>query len=305
MRRLYTEAKALRSAQFWIVLPMTVVIAVLALNVPQLELLNVLWAALAFVVLRYVVEPRTEALLKSAARIQEAFDCEVLELPANPEKTGCEPDPEEVIKAARRHDGSVGGRDDVKDWYEPAEIAALPLHLARIVCLRQNCRWDGELRRRFVVLVTIASAGVGLLVLGVPTLLDWTLRDWWLFVFAPLFPLLELGWSEIRAQNDAAARVDNLKERLAHLWRDALLSLTPTNCTQRTRDLQDVIFEHRSSAQPVPDRLYNRLRQKIQRETVEGITAMMREATAAMPQEDHAASGDAPTPAQRQDPTQE
>jgi len=148
-RALYSQAKGLRVAQFAVVLPVTIGLAVMVLLAPSLELLNIGWAVIALLVMRFYVEQREQRLLDTAARIQEAFDCDVLEIERHPSHTGLEPDPEEIAEAARRHDQKEGGRDRLRDWYEPREIERLPLHLGRIVCQRQNCRWNGTQRARF------------------------------------------------------------------------------------------------------------------------------------------------------------
>jgi hypothetical protein len=282
-RALYSQAKRLRVAQFAVVLPVTIGLAVMVLLLPSLELLNIGWAVIALLVMRFYVEQREERLLDTAARIQEAFDCDVLAIERHPSHTGPEPDPEEIAEAARGHDRKEGGRERLRDWYEPPEIGTLPLHLGRIVCQRQNCRWDATQRARFAHVLFLALAIVGALSIAVPVLLDWSVRDWPLYIVAPLLPLAELTWSEIRAQRNAANRIGGIKDRLVALWFDALAGLPPDACATRSRELQDGIFTHRAGTQPVPDWFYGRLQQDISETATQGAQDMIAEALRRFP----------------------
>jgi hypothetical protein len=261
-RALYAQAKRLMAWQFFLIVPITGVIAVVSVAFRDWELVAVAWAVLALAARYLYFEPRQEALRTEAARTQEAFDCDVLELDRRSSRTGPEPGPEVVAGAAREYERRGGHREGLKDWYAPA-VADLPLHLARLVCQRQNCWWDGSLRRAYADWLLALLVGMTVLGLTVGALADWGVRECLLRVILPLVPLYELGLSERRSQWKAAERVDKLHQRGLDLWNMALAGLDPAACREGSRELQDGIYEHRAGTQPVPDVLYGLLRDRM------------------------------------------
>ena len=81
--------------------------------------------------------PQQKRVMTKAAKIQEAFDCDVpWPEPAVRSMSATAEDSERnygvVEPSARRSQG------ELKDWYPPA-VGQLPLPLARAVCQRANC----------------------------------------------------------------------------------------------------------------------------------------------------------------------
>ena len=100
-------------------------------------------------------------LLKTAAKISERYDCDLLQLKWNNFAVG-KPADAEVIADYERRNGSNKG---LIDWYPP--IAGLaPLWIGRIVCQRANLFYDLALRRQWakILLWVTSIVIIGILV---------------------------------------------------------------------------------------------------------------------------------------------
>jgi hypothetical protein len=245
---------------------------------PSLKATAASWGLLVVLADLFWLTPWQKRLRDLAARIQEAFDCDVLELPWNEVKAGVRPDPELVKEQSDRYGrGAAARMPSLRDWYAPI-VSDLPIHLGRIACQRTNCWWDGKQRRRyasgvisFVVVVVIATFFVSLgTVSSVP--------DFILILIAPLAPLLLLGIRHYHEQTEAATRADRLKEHSERLWTDALLGEAKTKAATRSRSLEDEILEHRRKSPTVFDWIFRRLRPAYESQMIFGIESLVLEA---------------------------
>jgi hypothetical protein len=222
--------------------------------------------------------PWQKRLRDSGARVQEAFDCDVLELPWNEMKAGSRPDPELVKEQSDRYERSVAVRmPPLRDWYAPI-VSDLPIHIGRVACQRTNCWWDGKQRRRYAI-------GVGSIVVIVVTVTIFaavgvmsSVPDLILLVFGPLAPFIVLGIRQYHEQSEAATRADRLKEYSERLWADAIVGQAKTKIATQSRSLQDEILEHRRKSPMVFDWIFRRLRPAYEAQMVFGIESLVREA---------------------------
>lgn len=260
-RYLYSRAKAALSLQFAIVVILAVVLATLGAVCPRL----VKWAALygigAAIADAMFLEKWKKRLQWDAARVQEAFDCEVFKLEWNGLEVGSRPDIELINEAAsefaRQQDS-----DQLKDWY-PLAVRDLPLCLARLVCQRSNCQFDKGLRSRF------SGAITGILCVSVPVvfvialLAGLDVEQLVLVILAPLLPLILWAIREVQNQKQAIDTLDRLKNTVNNLWENVLKGqLNEDQCAQESRKLQDAIFAHRSTSPLIFDFVYRSLRQQ-------------------------------------------
>ena len=221
------------------------------------------WVALAGVLVLFLgtlwLDPWQDRLREAAANIQEDFDCTVLNLPWNELLAGRRPDAEEVHEAAKKNRPEPEA--PLKNWY-PAIIDSLPLHQARAICQRTNCRWDSKLRRRYRIALLITLYLIGAFVFGLGLLTGMTLQKFVLAVAVPFSPTLVFGMREAQRQGKAAAALDCLKDFGERLWRGVVQGeVMEPEATSRSRDLQDAILRHRRANPFVFDWVYRRLRQ--------------------------------------------
>ena len=228
------------------------------------------WVGLAGILVPLIntgwLDPWQHDLRRRAAKIQEDFDCNVLGLPWNNVLAGNRPAPEDVHEVAKRAQPRLD--TPLENWY-PVVVKSLPLHQARIVCQRTNCRWDAKLRRGYRTGIRIALAMIALFVVLLGLLTEMTLEAFVLAIAAPLFPTALWGLREARRQQDAAAALDRLRDSSESCWREVSRDGLPQSAaTRRSRELQDGILIHRRTNPLVFDWIY-RLRRREYEEQME------------------------------------
>ncbi len=137
-RSLYSRAKKLAGVQAFVagITPVVGAIAV-AIN-PSVDV----WAAFVGIVVAFFdtawLDPRQSKLRTLAAKVQEEFDCNVLQLPWNDALAGRHPSPEDIHEAAGEHTPSSAA--PLENWY-PRAVASLPLYEGRLIesSKRKNC----------------------------------------------------------------------------------------------------------------------------------------------------------------------
>ena len=137
------------------------------------------------------------------------------------------------------------------------------MHLARLICQRSNIYWDSELRRSYVDWIT----GLGLLIsistVIVGIALKMNLEIFVLSLLAPISPTLLWCIREANKQRESATTLDRLIKYSQQLWVDSLSDKVSTDeITERSRRLQDELFVHRYSNQPIFNWINNMLQQK-------------------------------------------
>jgi hypothetical protein len=257
-RQLYATAKRVFGWQLLVGGPIAVGTALLGIALPAVKGYVALWGMVVAAADLFWLTPWQRRLREQAARIQEAFDCDVLRLEWNGLKAGAPPDPELVREQADKYAPHAGSMPPLRDWYAK-EVDTVPLHIGRIACQRSSCWWDSNQRRRYAALVIGGVAAVVVAVWGVALLSPMTIEDFVLKVAAPLAPAMLLGVRQYREQTEAASRGDRLKTHAEQLWRDALAGGNEPDITRRSRGLQDEIFDNRRSSPLVFDAIYRRL----------------------------------------------
>lgn len=202
------------------------------------------------------------ARLKNAAKLQEDFDCTVLQMDWNTFLVGSRIDPEDVFADSCK---KLSDKDEQRliNWY-PVAVKALPLHLARLVCQRTNIWYDSALRKRyrFVLLVgcAVLSAVAGFASLAI----DCTMTTFVLSTLAPMTPVLIWALRECDRQAATCELLDRLNDEVKKLWEHSRSGATEQEISKRSRELQDAIFNHRASSPLIFDWVYNLLRRNME-----------------------------------------
>jgi uncharacterized membrane protein len=254
-RALYSRAKAILAVQICLSVPFAVFWSILALFYQESKVYAGFWG-LAITLLDLVaLTPWQKTLKIKAAKIQEEFDCDVLNLPWRSVAVGDRPDPEDVAAWS-----SPGKNDDVlRNWYPPA-VGDLPLPLARVICQRANCWWDAELRRRYAKGALGVIAGIFLVTITIALAGHFRMDQWLLTIVLPLVPVFILGLRQSIEQKEAADRLDVLRRHTERIWRELLAGASAESVTQQSRELQDEIFDHRRRNPLIFDWIYRLLR---------------------------------------------
>ena len=260
-RYLYSTAKHFLTGQLFLDLLSPIVLAVLVALFPGFGIYGALIALLILVSDSYL-ESLQSSKREQAAGVQELFDCELLGLECSDLIARNIPDTVEIMEAAEKYKRSDPTYKALKDWYSP-EVDKLPLYLARLVCQRTNCLWDVQLRRKYLQAVSMIFFILCAIVVTVALIKGLTVGNFLLVVVAPLLPAI--GWiiRELRGQNEAIRRKDELKRYAEELWADAIRKRVPVEEIERkSRGLQDQIYNNRCNNPLILDAFYKRLRPK-------------------------------------------
>ena len=258
-RQLYATAKRVFGWQVLIGGPVAIAGVVLVMALPGLKAPVAGWGLLVALCDIFWLTPWQKSLRASAARIQEAFDCDVLGLKWNDLKAGKHPDPETVRAQSTKYEKWAHRMPSLQNWYS-GRVDELPLHVGRIVCQRTNCWWDSTQRRTYADWLVGSVAIVFVTVCGLAMKGGATMEDLFLKGLMPLAPALLIGLRQFSEQREAADRLDKLKDHCGTIWKAALSGKSKAALNEMSRNLQDEILENRRKAPPVLDFIFRRLR---------------------------------------------
>jgi SMODS-associating 4TM effector domain len=226
-----------------------------------------------------VLDSWQKRLRKVAVKIQEVFDCSVLDLPWDDVGVGTRPEEEDVHAASSAY---RNGQEDatLANWY-PAAAGEIPLSLGRIICQRSNLRWDAHLRRRYRTWLAgiLLTAGLVISYLGLRN--NFSLEQLTLTVLAPIAPMILWGIREFQGNGDAADVSDRLREKSRELWAAAIDGkLSDEVLRARARLLQSEIYARRVNAPLIFNWVYRLLRTAGEEQMNVAANELVREARA-------------------------
>lgn len=277
-RQLYATAKNVFGWQLFLSGLLTVIFAFFVVIDSSFKILAVSWGILIILTDIFWLTPWQKRIKDSAAKIQETFDCDVLELPWNDLKAGKHPDHELIKEQSEKYAKKPLKNAPLENWYAHPEIDDLPIHIARIACQRTNCWWDAQQRRTYAFYVIIIVALIFVVVFGLSLKDGFSMENFILKVLAPLSPVFLLGIRQYREQIDSANRLDKLKDYSESLWKDALSKKSKTEITAKSRNLQDELLEHRRKSPPIFDFIFKRLRNSYNEKMNFGLGELVNEA---------------------------
>jgi SMODS-associating 4TM effector domain len=253
-RRLYLTAKRYQGALVLLTLALPIISLSVAAFVPWAKAYVAAFALLFGICDVIFFDRWLKGLLRSAARLQEAFDCDVLDIQRNNFLTGNAVDPEEIYELASKTTSS-GQDHQLRDWY-PVETGAVPTHVGRILCQRQNLIYDNKVRKSYGRLLSIGLIVLltGLLIYSIATQI--TVDALIVTVLAPATPILNWILREYFRQQDTITTLAHLKAESEKLWKHALNGMTTQEAAARSRELQDAIYNHRVASPIVFDFIY-------------------------------------------------
>lgn len=254
-RKLYADAKKLFALESLLATVVPVVGTGLAFVWYDIRIWFALASFFAWWAIFAVLEPTRKSLCRKAASVQELFDREVLQLPAN-DRLPLSIGREEIVASGTRWIGKHGD-EKLRAWY-PEATDVLPPRLARIVCQRSNLGWDAELRYKYATTcwALLAALFAGWISLGLAA--NMTVRDAVIYWLLPLTPIIYLLAKQARSHGSIAQRKSRLIVQAESVWN---LALTRPNqekkLTSLSRDLQDELFDLRCAPELIWDWLYN------------------------------------------------
>lgn len=277
-RQLYSDAKRVQALHMTLSVPFIVAWAVFVAWFPSFKIYVACWGILITLLDIILFTPWQRSLKHRGAKIQELFDCDVLQISWSDIKVGPRPDTELIMESSSKFKCVDPECSTLRNWY-PIEVKKLPIHLARIVCQRTNCWWDAKLRRRYAIWVLAVVSTLTVLVFLIGLIGGLTLEELILAVVVPLMPAFTLGIRQYNEHNEAAATVDRLKEHSERLWNKAITGeATPEELAIASRDLQDEIYDHRRKSPLIFDWIYRRLRKTYEEQMNKAAGELVKEA---------------------------
>jgi hypothetical protein len=199
---------------------------------------------------------------QTAARIQEQFDCAVLDLPWRRLKTGPEPGPEATAEHCKKFYDNAKEQKKLIDWY-PAVIKDLPMRPARILCQRENCLYDARLRETYITVIIVWLSVLTLLTLVIGVVLNHNFVESLAGMVAPLIPAYVIGLREIKQNKEALETAKRLYDHAEELWEKAInKSVSDQELDTCARFLKDEIFDNRRRSPVIFDWFYGMFRSK-------------------------------------------
>lgn len=264
-RQLYSEEKTRMAVWIGATLIIAVtgsgVVQALTPYVPLAAFFAIVLASVEIGYLRTLSEKRA-----NAAKIQELFDCNVLELPWNKFLAGKRPAQDiidEAVASFMKKNGEAGW-NKLKNWYTTFDPNQ-PIHEARLVCQRENLVWDGKIKRTYATILYLVVGLIAVLLVGWAIVTHIDMAQFFGGPAILFLPLLVFGLTHAGIHRRAAQRVDELKQAVDDLNEElASDQYTPESLEQESRNLQNEIYHHRADNAPVWDWFYNHIKDRIQ-----------------------------------------
>lgn len=259
-RQLYSEEKSLIGIQFWLAFGGSLGILIWKSFDPS----SATQAAAAGILISLVdclgLQHLRGKCRKNAAKIQEQFDCSVLNLSWNQELIGDQLPPEFIIETATRHPST--GYDRLKNWYL-GRLTEVPFEAARIICQITNVSYDRSLRERYIKALVCLVIAIFLTTLLICCSQHIATDQWLASFIGPLAPMISFAALQYRDHSEVIGKVTELRTALQKTWTICKDSEPGSSeLTRLARSLQDKIFLHRASGVPLFDWIYWRYRGK-------------------------------------------
>ncbi len=267
-RELYSRAKSTLGWQVFFAIPVTLGLAVINLYL-EIELeRNIEWAVAAYAVIlfildSFIIDKSISQKKEKAAKIQELFDCEVLQIKWNKYLVEEKPDSEDIIKY---HNLRLKRKkeDKLKNWYSE-KIAVIENNVAKVICQRSNVMYDFSLRRKFMVWI-IATGVASLIVLSIVALIkDLSFRSYLINAVTPFLPVFAIVTKQYQNNKRSIENLVSAKATIQQVWSEVIESDDKTDIPELAiRGIQDRIFLNRKDNALIPDSIYNRLRKGLE-----------------------------------------
>lgn len=201
----------------------------------------------------------TSERVEAAARVQEKFDCDVLNMKWDSIRVGS-PEPNElVLEQATRYTLWAKKMPPLTDWY-PRIVGRVTLPLARLICQRTNCWWDAKQRRHYAVAMAGLLLACTIVVFWAGLAVKLKMTELILVVILPMLSTVKVAHQQWTEHREAADGLDRLRERVERVWKDALADANNPGLDDEQRALQGEIFDCRKRNPPVFDFIFKRLR---------------------------------------------
>jgi hypothetical protein len=259
-RQLYYEAKRITFYQFISSVLIPIILPVLkrmcSSNNKQLAFIT-LMSILIIILNTFFIEKAVNNKRIQAAKIQELFDTNVLQINWNNEL--CESKEvayKGVKRKAEQYKKRIKSLENLMNWY-PIPYSTVDILAGRIMCQKVNVSWDNEVRRKFQNFLLIIIIISSVLIISYSIYENKPFTDTLISIIAPLLPIVLYVFKRYCENKDTISRLEKLNEKTELLWEQVMkMNTTGLDLEKCSRELQNNIFKHRSNALMIWDCFY-------------------------------------------------
>lgn len=261
-RYLYTFGKKLQRLEVFLCVPCLIVFAILSMHLDSGQAFLSLASVGVVFTNALILGPWIKSTKARAAKIQNLFDCNVLNIPWNYLKLGAKPGKEMTSEYAAKYKQKETDFSSLKDWYSDKPVGSEDTSTI-LFQQKSNVWWDSYLRKRFIIYRLIVDVSFFLLLLVICTIIDCSLKSFILQVLIPLIPLFLLSNKLYRQHRQAFLKYKRTNDYLKVVFEKIQKG------DYRREDveiesilLQDEIYESRTTSPLLPDWFYFVFRKK-------------------------------------------
>jgi len=258
-RELYSAAKRIFAWQTLLTVVIPVTSACIAIVMNSCAPYVAWYGVVIFAIDLLVIDPQIKKLKTKAAKIQELFDCSVLQLSYSELKTVSDITVEVVLRYYKAHQKILTNIEKIKDWY-PTPVAEVDLPIARIICQRSSCWWDKKLREeycqriKYIIISVIVAIFTGCLFAKTGTIQL-------ILILSALVPFFQFTIKQYNDNIDMNCRLEQLSNYIEQVWRDVLKNpISDLELKNESRRIQDGIYDNRTLSPLIFDFFYKESR---------------------------------------------
>lgn len=263
-REIYSFAKNFYSLQTVGSIIIPIIFSGVALFIPDVSAYSALYGVCFSILDITLIETMINKAKSQAAKIQELFDCNVLDIPASAFKNADDILLEEIPAGYEKHKKKNNSIDKLRGWYsnDLKEISSLPISTARLICQRKNLWWDSELRTRYSNTLKIFSL-ILFLILIVAGFAGHIKFEQFVLIFSGLLPLFRFSIKQYLDNKDSSEKLTKVISYFNKIWERVLKSdIDETELEAAARQIQNEIYDNRVKSSLIPDYFYNSYKDK-------------------------------------------
>ncbi len=259
-RQLYFEAKRMTFYQFILCVLIPITFPALkklgANNTNQLAFISI-FAILIVVINNFYFEKQVKSQRTKAAKIQELFDTDVLEMNWNSQLCGSKEILHNVLKIkAEKYEKRNKTIENLLNWY-PQEYSKVDISAGRIMCQKANIYWDNEVRMAFKYFLIIILITCTIFIILYSIIENNSFSETMISIISPLFPIWYYIFKRYCENNETIIKNEKMHGKMEVVWDQVMEgNSTNTDLAVVSRKLQDSIFNYRSNGLMIWDWFY-------------------------------------------------
>lgn len=266
MRRTYSQVKFVNWVVFFLSVVISVAIVIFTTVIKKMGLLPHLAIApylgyygIIVLVITIIFSTIISSMKKCAATIQEMFDCDVLHIPWSDLKVGKQVGREDIFKASRYYK-KRNKNDEFHNWYLNKDYDANENVLA-LLCHAKNFGWD-KAQRDVMSKIYFITMLLSFLILVAYGLWSKSSLEDFLFYIVFMLPFFRHVIMLYVENNKSINRIIRVKDFIEKKIQNIKISgiINEDILSHNLRSIQDEIYDHRSTSNPMPNCLHRFMR---------------------------------------------